>query len=169
MNATDPFDRDSLVPSSARVHEGHPAGFVSRSYAAVLDLALVALVVVLGYAAWSMARFVLDPHGFSFPTPNTLTQVVAYEAVSVGYLTILWATAGCSVGQQVLGLRVSRRDGAGPGAVQSLARALCCVVFPVGLLWVLVSRQRRALHDVVLHTQVTYAWAPLQHRGPAAR
>jgi uncharacterized RDD family membrane protein YckC len=41
-----------------------------------------------------------------------------------------------------------------------LARALLCVVFPVGLLWVVVSRRNRAVHDIALSTAVIYDWKP---------
>jgi hypothetical protein len=35
-------------------------------------------------------------------------------------------------------------------------RALLCVLFPVGLLWVLLSGENRSVQDVVLRTSVVY-------------
>jgi uncharacterized RDD family membrane protein YckC len=37
-----------------------------------------------------------------------------------------------------------------------LLRAICCVLFPIGLLWVVVDRQRRSLQDIVFRTRVIY-------------
>ena len=37
-------------------------------------------------------------------------------------------------------------------------RAALCVVFPIGLAWVVVSRQNRSLQDTVLRTSVVYDW-----------
>jgi hypothetical protein len=35
-------------------------------------------------------------------------------------------------------------------------RAVLCVIFPVGLLWVLVSQENRSAQDLVLRTSVIY-------------
>ena len=40
---------------------------------------------------------------------------------------------------------------------------MLCVVFPVGLLWSAVSRERRSLQDLVVRSVVVYDW----HRSPA--
>ena len=40
----------------------------------------------------------------------------------------------------------------------ALARAAFYVIFPIGLLWVLVSGQNRSLQDLVLRTSVIYDW-----------
>jgi hypothetical protein len=46
----------------------------------------------------------------------------------------------------------------------ALVRAAFCVIFPIGLLWVLFSGQNRSLQDLVLRTSVIYDWdvRPLQ-------
>jgi uncharacterized RDD family membrane protein YckC len=46
--------------------------------------------------------------------------------------------------------------------VVALLRALACVLFPLGLLWVAFSRDLRSVQDIVLRTSVVYDW---QHRG----
>lgn len=158
----EPLSAEALVPAEARSHQGHRAGFVSRSLAAFLDLVVVAFLLALGYAGWCMARFVLDPQDFSFPAPPTSVQLVCYEVVAVVYLTAGWATVGCSQGQQVLGLRVDDRLGHRLGPVRALGRAVVCMAFPVGLLGVLLSDHRRAFHDVLLGTSVTYAWTSVR-------
>lgn len=37
-------------------------------------------------------------------------------------------------------------------------RALACALFPIGVLWVAVSRENWSLQDVVLRTSVIYDW-----------
>jgi uncharacterized RDD family membrane protein YckC len=38
-----------------------------------------------------------------------------------------------------------------------LLRAIGCVLFPIGLLWVVIDRQRRSLQDIVFRTRVVYS------------
>jgi uncharacterized RDD family membrane protein YckC len=72
------------------------------------------------------------------------------------YWTVMWALSGRSYGDQLLGLRV-----VGPGRRRlhwshAVARAVFCTVFPLGLLWVLLSPRNRSVQDVVLRTAVVY-------------
>jgi uncharacterized RDD family membrane protein YckC len=36
-------------------------------------------------------------------------------------------------------------------------RAIGCVVFPIGLLWVVFDRQRQSLQDIAFRTRVVYS------------
>ena len=38
----------------------------------------------------------------------------------------------------------------------ALLRALACVIFPIGLAWVILDSGRRSLQDIVLGTRVNY-------------
>ncbi|GAA4547170.1 RDD family protein [Pseudonocardia xishanensis] len=145
-----------MIPPAARPRS--TAGIVSRTLAAVTDLGvvLVLLGVVLLVAAG--ARFVVSPLSFHWPAPSWPLSVLVAGIVAVTYLALGWATVGRTVGDAVLGLRVLSRGGGHPGWVRSVLRAVLCVVFPLGLLWVLVSPWRRSLQDVVLRTTVTYDW-----------
>jgi hypothetical protein len=44
----------------------------------------------------------------------------------------------------------------------ALVRAAFCVVFAVGLFWVLISGANRSVQDVVLRTSVVYDWGHRQ-------
>jgi uncharacterized RDD family membrane protein YckC len=57
-----------------------------------------------------------------------------------------------------MGLRVRRQDGAHVGLLRALLRAAVCVLFPIGLLWVVVSSGNRAVQDLLLGTAVSYDW-----------
>ena len=50
------------------------------------------------------------------------------------------------------------RDGGTVNWPIAVPRALLYLVFPVGLLWILVDRRNRSLQDLVLRTTVIYDW-----------
>jgi hypothetical protein len=147
----------SAVPLAAQPLQGQRAGLVTRVLADSVDFAVVAGVLGLIYLGVAAARFIWRSWTFSFPTPSFLLVLVLGGIVSVLYLTATWGTTGRSYGKHVLGLRV-----VGPfGRLRvagAFVRALVCVVFPVGLVWVLVSRHNRSLQDAVLRTSVVYDW-----------
>jgi uncharacterized RDD family membrane protein YckC len=147
----------SAVPLAAQPLQGRRAGLVTRALADGVDFAVVAGILVLTYLGVAAARFIWRSWTFSFPTPSFLLVLVLGAVVSVLYLTATWGTTGHSYGKHVLGLRV-----VGPFGRLRVAgafmRAVLCVIFPVGLAWVLVSRQNRSLQDVVLRTSVVYDW-----------
>ena len=117
--------------------QGRRAGLVTRALADSVDFAVVA--GVLGLATWGSRRrcFIWRSRTFTFPTPSFLLVLVLGGILSVLYLTATWGTTGRSYGKHVLGLRV-----VGPFGRLRVAgaflRAVLCVIFPVGLVWVLV-------------------------------
>jgi uncharacterized RDD family membrane protein YckC len=135
---------------------GHRAGLVTRSLANTADLVVVVLVVIGGYAAVAVARFLVDPTGFHFPVASWRTLLLAGLVVEAVYFAITWAVVGGTYGDRLLGLRVTGDEGARLRWARCAVRALLCVLFPIGLLWVLVSAENRSVQDVVLRTSVVY-------------
>jgi uncharacterized RDD family membrane protein YckC len=74
------------------------------------------------------------------------------------YLATAWTTTGRTYGAHLLGVRVVSARGRRPPVVVALARALLCVLFPIGLLWCAVSPTNRSVQDVLLRTSVVYDW-----------
>jgi uncharacterized RDD family membrane protein YckC len=74
------------------------------------------------------------------------------------YLAVSWMGSGRTYGNHVMGLRVVNNKGRRLHPLGALVRAVCCVILPIGLLWVLVSGQNRSLQDLVLRTSVIYDW-----------
>ncbi len=134
------------------------AGIVSRAIAAVLDLLLVLAVMGGLYVGWLMARLIYDVHQFSLPSANPFFTATTFVAVSVIYLTGCWCVSGRTLGSVVMGLRlVSRKGKPRVRLPVALIRALICVFFSVGLLWVIVDPRRRSVADLVVRTRVVYS------------
>ena len=85
-----------------------------------------------------------------------LTIAVA-SALSAGSATLAtWAVVGGTYGDRLLELRVTDDRRARLGWKRCAVRSLLCTVFPIGLLWVLVSGENRSVQDVLLRTSVVY-------------
>ena len=150
----------SPLPREARPYQGQRAGLVTRGVAAAIDGIVVGLVLLVGYAAWAVLLFLVDPRTFSFPDVGLIFSMAAAFLVLVVYLTLAWWLSGRSYGCLVMGLRVVNHRGDRLGLAGALVRALFCAVVPIGLVWVAVSRGNRSLQDVVLRTSVIYDWQP---------
>jgi uncharacterized RDD family membrane protein YckC len=142
------------------------AGVVTRVLAACVDVVVVVLLTVLADLGAAGVRFVWAPMAFRWPQPAPSVAVAALLAVAVVYLTVAWATAGRTYGARLLGLRLLSTRLARLGWIRSFLRAVACVLFPVGLLWCVVSPTRRSLQDVVFRSVVVYDSNP--HREAVA-
>ena len=132
------------------------AGVVTRVLAACVDaVAVVLLAVGLDLTAAGI-RFVWSPGDFGWPQSSVLTMALALQAVAAVYLTVGWAMAGRTYGARLLGLRVLSAGSGLLGWTRSGLRALICVVFPLGLLWCAVSRNRSSLQDIAVRSVVVY-------------
>ena len=138
--------------------EHRPAGIVTRSAAAGIDLAMVVVVCSVAYLGLALARLVWSPTTFSWPSVPFFFTLVFGWAFAVLYLTAGWAMTGRSYGAYVMGLRVVTNRHRLLRWAHSFVRAVFCVFFPVGLAWVVFSPARRSLQDVVLRTTVVYDW-----------
>jgi uncharacterized RDD family membrane protein YckC len=159
--------RLSAIPPAARVLQGRRAGLVTRLLANTVDFGVVALILAGGYAAVAVLRFLWDSRSFTFPAPGLGVLVVAGSVVMALYLTACWTASGRTYGDHLLGLRVVGRRERPLRPVAALLRAVLCVLFPIGLFWIALSRENRSVQDVLLRTSVVYDWSrtPLGGRG----
>ena len=152
------LDVDASVPKDARPYQGHRAGFISRALSAFIDIgsviALVRLIIervqgaTLPQFGWSVAG------GF-------LLIWLAW--------TYAWGTTGRSLGMHIMGLRIINYSGHRVRLPVAALRSIFCIVFPIGLIWVIFSPANRSLQDVVLRTSVVHDWVvdlPSIHRAP---
>ncbi|HET9647081.1 MAG TPA: RDD family protein [Microlunatus sp.] len=146
------------VPVEARPYQGRPAGLVSRSLAAAVDLAVVLVVMVGLYLGWTAVRLLVRPTQFTFPDPSLLLSIAVGFSVSVVYLTVGWTMVGRTYGDHVMGLRVVDHRGSTLHLPAALIRSVACALFPIGLLWTAVSARNLSIQDIVLRTAVRYDW-----------
>jgi uncharacterized RDD family membrane protein YckC len=132
------------------------AGIITRGFAAVIDLTVVLVIMGVLYGGLVLVRLVYSPTAFSLPSLNAVFSTVVTFVVAVVYLTGCWTVSGSTAGAVTMGLRVVGRRSQRVSLLVGLLRAICCVFFPIGLLWVVVDRQRRSLQDIVFRTQVIY-------------
>lgn len=139
---------------------GEPAGIVTRSVAAAVDMLVVIFVLAGVWGVTAALRFLSRPARFTFPSPTWTEVVMIAGLVSVCYLATCWATSGRTYGSQLLGLRVVDRQARRLTWPRSLVRALAYVVLPIGLVWALLDRRNRSLQDLVVGSTVVYDWVP---------
>ena len=132
------------------------AGIVSRGVAAIVDLTVVGVIMGMLYLGLLLSRLVVNPTAFQVPAVGALFSTAAVLAVATLYLTAAWSVSGCTVGAVTMGLRVVGRRSERVTPVVAAVRAVLCVVFPVGLLWVAVDRRRRSVQDILTGTRVIY-------------
>jgi uncharacterized RDD family membrane protein YckC len=132
------------------------AGIITRGLAAVIDLVVVLLIMGALYGGLVLVRLVYSPTAFSLPSLNAVFSTVVTFAVAVLYLTGCWTVSGSTAGAVTMGLRVVGRRSQRVSLLVGLLRSICCVLFPVGLLWIALDRQRRSLQDIVFRTRVIY-------------
>ncbi len=133
------------------------AGLVSRVAALALDVLILTVADVLGtvlvLAGW---RTVLGPP----PTPVTALVAAASAIAPATYFTVAWWVSGQSLGQLLLGIRVTDDAGRSPRLPRALARAVVGLALApewlVGMVGVLIDSRRRAWHDRLLRTTVRY-------------
>jgi uncharacterized RDD family membrane protein YckC len=149
----------STIPAEARSFQGQRAGIVTRVIANVIDAMVVTLTLIGIYLTGVAVAFLLDPRGFQFPRLPPLWLDIAVGLWLLGiYFTLSWAITGRTYGDHLMGLRVVGARGSKPHFITASVRAIFCVLFPIGLFWIIVSQGNRSLQDTFLRTSVIYDW-----------
>ena len=146
-----------MTPSEPLPDGERAAGIITRGLAAIIDLLVVLLIMSALYGGLVLVRLVYSPAAFSLPSLNAVFSTVVTFVVAVVYLTGCWTVSGSTAGAVAMGLRVVGRRSQRVRLPVGLLRAIGCVVFPIGLLWVVVDRRRRSLQDIVFRTRVVYS------------
>ncbi|MFI6558719.1 RDD family protein [Streptomyces sp. NPDC050534] len=136
--------------------QGGTAGVVSRCLAAVVDAIVVACIGLAGQLAFGGLRLIVTGPPFHMPDLSLWLTGVLGWAIAVLYLGTAWATTGGTLGDWLLGLRVTCRTGRLLGITRALLRAVLCVALPVGLFWIPFSRRHASVQDVAVASAVHY-------------
>jgi len=157
MTRTDEYE-ESPLPVGAREYQGRRAGVVTRVVANAVDFLVVLVILALIYGFIAGFLFLLHPHSFRWPSGLGWTIPVIGFGLAVPYLALAWHTTGRTYGDVLLGLRVVDNAGGRLGLAVSLLRAVAYVLFPIGVLWIAISRTNRSVQDILLRTTVVYDW-----------
>jgi uncharacterized RDD family membrane protein YckC len=145
------------------------AGLATRTLAFAVDALIIDGLVVFVGAVVALCLSLLD-------IPSEIRAVLAaIGAVAaliwgVGYFVFFWSATGQTPGNRVMRIDVQDADSGGPiSARRALVRfgalLLAAIILCIGLLLILVDRQRRGLHDRLVGTVVVYS----VDEGPALR
>ena len=155
------------LPVAARAMQGERAGLFTRAIAAVIDVVITgAIVLGIWIAAWLFLLVFSSSATSSLPVPGYF--LLSGYVVLWAYWTGFWATSGRSPGQSLMGIRVLDRHDHRPSWGLAALRAAFCVVFQVGIVWIVVSRRNRSVQDVVLRTSVIHDWSSRAATGAVA-
>jgi len=141
--------------------QGHYAGGVTRLAAFAIDIGTTWLVYVVTLAALGYGIGLVTGASVNW-NDYPVIWTVGLVGWAFVYFAYPWALSGRTLGMAVLGLRVVRRSGAWldprHAVIRTLALPLSFLLFGLGLIGIVIGRERRALHDVIADTTVVYAW-----------
>lgn len=129
-----------------------PAGLGARIGAGCCDLALLAGLDAL--VVWLTLRLAgLDLRSLgALPLPPLAAFLFLLD---VAYVAGLTAAGGQTIGKMAWGLRVTDGDGGPVSLPRAMARAFWTPVsLTVGVVWIHLDREGRALHDAISGTRV---------------
>jgi uncharacterized RDD family membrane protein YckC len=167
-------------PDAARVKarfqvSGFYAGPLSRIAAFAGDVAVATSGFTAGVAAltWVLATL------FGVELPPAEEGRVLWPIAFVAWLFVYWLVSSALVGRTPImalaGLRIVSRDGTPLRPRNALVRTVVLpfslFLFGVGGAWMIVDRERRALHDLLAGSTVVYDWGgrPAELPTPLAR
>ncbi|HEY7316769.1 MAG TPA: RDD family protein [Candidatus Binatia bacterium] len=137
-------------------------GFLRRGCAFVLDIVvLLALSAAMFFMSFVGYKVGLSAHGRTLNWEHSMPFLVLFTCGWIGlttaYFVILHGMEGKTVGKWLLGLRVVAAERGAVTYRRALVRWIGMVGFaPVllGFLWVLLSPEKRAWHDLLARTWV---------------
>ena len=144
--------------------KGNYAGFVSRLIAFGIDIAIVAVTLIV--LTW-LINTVLILFGLDdLASMETLLKIWVSGAVAllfiVSYFIFFWTLASQTPGKTLMGLRIVTKGGHPLTFGRSIRRMLGYIVsiiaLFIGFVWILVDNRRQGWHDKIAGTFVIYAW-----------
>jgi uncharacterized RDD family membrane protein YckC len=141
--------------------QGHYAGIATRLAAFAIDVAVALTLFTIG------GRVTEYVWSSLLGGPKLLSDAPVLSAMVLAVWLLVYfayplAVGGRTLGMAVVGLQVVTKDGGDISGKHALLRTLflpLSVAFVgIGVLIVLVNRDRRALHDLIAGTSVVYSW-----------
>jgi uncharacterized RDD family membrane protein YckC len=152
-----------VVAPSAPVAEPRWGGFFRRLGAFCLDVAILLLLTALmGIMAFVGYKVGLAAHqravSIDNAAPLVLVLTMGWSLLTTGYFVLFHGMDGRTIGKRLLGLRVVGPEQTPITYYQAFLRwlglVLAVVPLAAGVLWILLSREKRGWHDYLARTWV---------------
>ena len=142
------------------VLQGRSAGFVTRLFGYLMDVAVLAGIIAVGGWLAVLADNVIESVGLN-PRMDLATIFIFMIPFVIGsYFVFFWALTGRTIGKWFMGLKVVGRDGRPPSIGRSLVRligyGISALVLWMGYVWVIIDDERQGWHDHMAKTWVVY-------------
>lgn len=145
------------------VLQDRTAGFVTRLFAYLMDLVLLAGVVAVGGWISVLVDTAIESMGLDPSVDMAVIYLVSIPFIIGAYYVMFWSLTGRTVGKWFMGLKVVDKRGETPSIGRSILRflgyGLSALALWVGYAWVIVDRERRGWHDHIARTWVVYDYA----------
>ena len=145
------------------VLQDRSAGFVSRMFAYIIDVVLIAAIVAVGGAVAALMDRALEAMGVNLQVEMTVICVWSIPLIIAAYYVLFWSLTGRTVGKWFMGLKVIGPNGQPPSIGRSTLRlfgyGLSAIAFWVGYAWVVIDEERQAWHDHMAKTWVVYDYS----------
>ncbi len=133
------------------------AGFISRAFAMIIDIAIVSLIALLAVIAGLVIVY-----GFNFGAYGSadimLPLYLVLFLLSSTYFVFLHGYGGKTAGKALLGIKLINNEGEGVGLWQAFVRWIGYYISGVflfaGFLWSLVDSECQTWHDKIAGTYV---------------
>jgi uncharacterized RDD family membrane protein YckC len=162
--------------------ETNQVGLVTRAVAGAIDLALVGLVLSIGFGVLASVVPAITGGSDGLSIWGVLAFGLVGYVIGGALFVAFWSLVGQTPGMRLLSIRLDVAGSREVGLRRAFRRLLAIVLalLPVGLgfLAILVSPQRRGWHDRIAGTTVVYdeedltaPWSELKHarRGETPR
>lgn len=128
---------------------------MSRVLASLLyETLVVAAILLVGFL---LPQIVLS--GFGFMIPGKVLWVHVFALLMV-YFVWFWLHGGQTLAMKTWKLRIVNADGGRLRPLQAVLRYLAAwpsiILFGIGILWALLDKDRRFLHDRIAGTRVIF-------------
>jgi uncharacterized RDD family membrane protein YckC len=140
--------------------QGRTAGFVTRLFAYVADIVVLAGIIALGGWIAVLIDTVFEKMGLNPNVDIASIYVFLIPWIMGFYFVVFWSLTGRTIGKWIMGLKVIRADGQPPTIGRSFIRfigyGVSAIVFWMGYFWVLIDSDRQGWHDHMAKTWVVY-------------
>lgn len=149
-------------PQSTTVLEVRGGGFVRRTCAFAIDLAVICVLsIVMFFLAYVGYKVGLSAHARSVAGQHSMPLFVfltwGFVGLATAYFVVFHGLEGKTIGKWLLGLRVVGEERQTISYRRAFWRWLAMLVLAplvLGFLWILWSREKRGWHDFVARTWV---------------